>query len=361
MSTVALTDDFDPGRAEAFASRMLEIINSGSLALMTSIGHQTGLFDTLAGLPPSTSAEIATAAGLQERYVREWLGAMVVGRIVEYDGTTRRYWLPAEHVPSVTRSGGIDNLAFFTQYVTLLSSVEQGIIDCFRNGGGLPYSAYPRFQKVQAEETARVYDASLVDRILTLAPGIVERLREGIAVADVGTGCGHAVNVMARAFPRSTFTGYDISAEGVSAGRGEAREMGLENVRFEVKDLAELDAASSYDLITAFDTIHDQVKPRVVLQNIGRALRPGGVLLMADIAAATDLTGNLDHPLGATLYTISCTHCMTVSLAHGGEGLGAMWGKEMALEYLAAAGFGSVDVKQVDGDPINLYFIARPH
>ena len=359
MSTVAFNRDYDERRAAEFAGRMVEIFNSGSLALMTSIGHQTGLFDILARLPPSSAEEIARAAGLQERYVREWLGAMVVGRIVEYEPATKSYWLPAEHVASVSRSGGTDNVAFFTQYVTLLASVEEGIVDCFRNGGGLAYSAYPRFQKVQAEETARVFDASLVGGILPLVPGLVGRLTGGIAVADVGTGCGHALNVMAKAFPRSSFTGYDFSAEGIAAARAEARDLGLENVRFEVKDVTELDVPASYDLVTAFDAIHDQIRPRQVLRNIARALRPGGLFLMADIAAETALEQNLDHPFGPALFTISCMHCMTVSLAHGGEGLGAMWGREKALELLGEAGFTGVEVRQAEGDPLNNYFVAR--
>lgn len=351
---------WDSERAEAFGGRMLEILNSGSLAVMISVGHQTGLFDVLSDLPPSTSAEIADAAHLNERYVREWLGAMVVGGIVEYERSERLYHLRPEHAAFVTRAAGTDNLAFFTQYVTLLASVERGIIDCFRNGGGLGYDAFPGFQRVQAEETARVYDASLVGAILPVVPGLVDRLREGIHVADVGTGSGHAVNVMARAFPRSRFTGYDISSEGIAAARAEARGLGLTNVRFEIKDLVELQLHGAYDLVTAFDVIHDQVKPREVLARIRQALAPGGTFLMADISASSELADNVGNPFGPLLYTISTMHCMTVSLAHGGEGLGTVWGKAKALELLAEAGFGDVSVRYVDGDPLNVYFVARP-
>lgn len=359
MSTVFAQNEFDPGRAARFSGRMLEVLNDGALAVMMSIGHQTGLFDALAEMPPATSDEIAAASGLQERYVREWLATMTVGRIIEYDPAAKRYWLPAEHVTAVTRSGGNDNLAFFAQYVTLLASVEQGLIDCFRNGGGLAYEAFPRFQVVQAEESGRVFDASLIDTILPIVPGLVARLKEGIAVADFGTGSGHAVNVMARAFPNSSFTGYDFSIEGIASARAEARKLGLANVRFEVKDVAAVEAPDSYDLITAFDAIHDQVQPRLVLSRIGAALRPGGTFLMADIAAESELADNLDHPLGPLLFTISCMHCMTVSLAHGGEGLGTMWGRERALELLAEAGFTVDEVKHLESDPMNNYFIAR--
>ena len=345
--------------SESFGAHMLNILNYGALNIPISLGHQTGLFDTMADLPPSTSTEIATAAKLNERYVREWLGAMVTGKIVEYDGETRTYSLPPEHAPLVTRAGGPDNMAFFTQYVALIGAVEKRLVEAFRNGGGVGYDAFPDFQRLQAEETARVYDAKLVDTILPLVPGVIDRLRNGIAVADVGCGAGHAVNVMAREFPKSKFTGYDFSADWIARARAEAREMKLQNVRFETRDVATLEADRAYDLVTAFDTIHDQVKPREVLRRIARAVRPDGVFLMADIAGSSDLARNLDHPLAPMLYTYSVTHCMTVSLAHGGEGLGTMWGEEKARELLAEAGFRSVDVKQIEGDPLNSYYIVR--
>jgi 2-polyprenyl-3-methyl-5-hydroxy-6-metoxy-1,4-benzoquinol methylase len=349
----------DQKKAETFGTHMLNVLNLGALNIPISLGHRTGLFDTMADLPPSTSDEIARAAGLNERYVREWLGAMVTGKIVEYDGSTRKYALPPEHAPLVTRAGGVDNMAFFTQYLALMSGVESRLVDAFRNGGGVAYEHYGDFQKIQAEETARVFDAKLIDTILPLANGLVDRLRAGASVADIGCGAGHAINVMAKAFPKSTFTGYDFSNEGIAIGRAEARDWGLQNARFEHRDVATLDAPASYDLITAFDAIHDQIKPREVLRRIARALKPGGLFLMADMAASSDLAKNVDHPFGPLLYTLSVAHCMTVSLAHGGEGLGTVWGEEKARELLAEAGFRSVETRLVEGDPLNIYYLAR--
>jgi SAM-dependent methyltransferase len=359
MTTLPVTRFFDQQKAEAFAAHMTNIVNLGALNMAVSVGHQTGLFDALSNLPPSTTSEIAKAAGLQERYVREWLGAVVTGKIVEYDAATETYWLPAEHAPLVTRAGGPDNLAFFTQYVRIMAAVEPQVVEAFRNGGGVGYEHYPDFQRVQAEETARVYDAKLVDTILPVVPGLIERLERGISVADVGCGAGHAVNVMAKAFPNSAFTGYDFSHEGITAARAEARELGLDNVRFELRDVATLDRRDAYGLVTAFDAIHDQVRPREVLKRIAQSLTSDGVFLMAEFTASSDLANNLDHPMGPTLYTYSIMHCMTVSLAHGGEGLGTMWGEEKARELLAEAGFRSVDVKSTDGDPLNSYYVAR--
>ncbi|MEW6299489.1 MAG: class I SAM-dependent methyltransferase [Thermodesulfobacteriota bacterium] len=351
-------DVFDQATADAFADRMLRILNSGALALMISIGHRTGLFDTMATLPPSTSPHIANAAGLHERYVREWLGAMVTGRIVAYEPTTDTYALPPEHAASLTRAATPNNLAMFMQYIPLLGAVEDGIVECFRHGGGVPYAAYPRFQHVMAEESSQTVAAALVDAILPLVPGLVDALRQGIEVLDVGCGRGHALNVMAKAFPRSRFTGYDFSKEGIAAGHAEAQAWGLANVHFSVKDVATIDEVNRYDLITAFDAIHDQARPREVLKRIAMALRPDGTFLMQDIAASSHVHKNLDHPMAPVLYTISCMHCMTVSLALNGEGLGAMWGEEKARQLLAEAGFTQVEVTRLSHDIQNSYFIA---
>lgn len=357
--TALAHDTLDQTRAAEFAGRAVQLLNDGFLSLMVSIGHQTGLFDTMAQLEPSTSEQIAAAAGLNERYVREWLGGMVTGGIVTYDRTSGHYVLPAEHAQSLTRAAGADNVAFFMQYVTLIGALEQELIGCVRNGGGLPYSAFPRFQELQGEETRRVYDATLLQKTLPSIDGLVERLTAGIDVADIGCGQGHALNVMAKAFPNSRFSGYDISAEGLHAARAEAREMRLENARFELVDLAELEARASYDVITAFDVIHDQVRPREVLRRVERALRSDGMFLMVDIAAATDVADNVEHPFGPTLYGLSMGHCMTVSLAHGGEGLGTVWGEERASELLAEAGFADVSKFSIEGDVLNVYFVAR--
>jgi SAM-dependent methyltransferase len=352
-------DQERPDRASAFAERMAGVISDAYLALMASVGHRTGLFDTMAGRAPSTSTEIAEAAGLRERYVREWLGAMVLGGVVEHDPARASFHLPPEHAASLTRTAGSSNLAMMAQYVAIMGSVEDGIVECFRRGGGLPYSAYPRFFTVQSEDSGLVLDATLIQRTLPTFPDLERRLEEGIDVADIGCGQGHAANLMARAFPRSRIVGYDISREAVEAAQVEAEAWGLANVQFEVCDLATLDIAERFDLVFAFDAIHDQVEPRQVLGNIARALRPEGEFLMVDIKASSHLHENHGHRSGVAMYTISCMHCMTVSLAGGGEGLGAMWGEQKARELLTEAGFGRVDVTEIEGDVQNLYYRAR--
>ena len=348
----------DQARSEAFAGKMLGILNNASLALMASIGHQTGLFDTMAELPPSTSQQIARDCKLNERYVREWLGAMVVGRIVEHDPVGGTYWLPPEHGAWLTREAGPDNMAAFMMFVPLLANVESDIINCFHNGGGVSYAAFPQFQRTMAEFSDAVNEAALINTTLPLVPGLIERLNAGIDVADIGCGQGHAINLMAQSFPASQFVGYDFSEEGVAAGREEAQDLGLSNARFECKDVATFDAPGEYDFITAFDSIHDQAKPAEVLRRIARALKPDGVFLMVDIAASSNLEENIDHLVGPYLYTVSTMHCMTVSLALDGEGLGTAWGEQKALQMLADAGFIEVEVRQIESDPFNNYYIA---
>lgn len=353
------TQPFAQTQAEAFAERVLGILNSGALALMTSIGHRTELFDTMAELPPSTSQQIADAAGLNERYVREWLGAMVTGHFVAYNPTDKTYALPAEHAAFLTRGASPDNIAPFAQYIGLLGSVEDQIVDCFYKGGGVPYSEFKRFHEVMAEDSGQTVVAALEEHILPLVPGLTQALQQGIDVLDVGCGSGRALGKLAQLFPNSRFTGYDLSEEAIGTANLVVQGRGLTNIQFQVKDTATLDEVNGYDLITTFDAVHDQAQPDVVLCNIYNALRPDGIYLMQDIHASTDVGGNLEHPAAPLLYTISCMHCMTVSLALGGMGLGAMWGQEKALQLLSDAGFAQVEVKRLAHDFQNDYYIVR--
>jgi ubiquinone/menaquinone biosynthesis C-methylase UbiE len=348
----------DTRRAEQFSERVLGIINDGMLSLMISVGHRVRLFDVMATLPPSSSEAIAGAASLNERYVREWLGAMVVGGIVEYDPEGHRYVLPAEHAGALTRAAGTDNLAVQAQYVPLLAGVEKQIVACFENGGGVPYSEFGDFQRLMAEESAQVLDAVLFESMLPLMDGMVGKLNTGIDVADVGCGSGHAINLMAERFPRSRFIGYDFSEEGIAAARAESSARGIGNAGFEVMDAAKLGGPARFDFITTFDAIHDQAHPDRVLEGIAAMLHPGGTYLCVDIAASSRLEENMAHPLGPLLYTVSCMHCMTVSLAYDGEGLGAVWGEQKALEMMRAAGFTDTKVKRVEGDVLNNYYVA---
>lgn len=354
-------EELDAAAAAAFAGRYVEILNQSAIALLTSVGHQTGLFETLAQQSGTTSHQLAAAAGLDERYVREWLGGMVTAGVVRYDSADRTHHLPREHAAVLTSAAGPNNMALLTQHISMMGEVEQKIIGRFHHGGGLSYAEYPHFHRNMAETSAAVHDAALVDGVLPLVPGLPERLAAGIDVADIGCGSGHTVNLMARAHPASRFTGYDFSAPALVAAQEEAARWGLANARFESLDVARLDAIEEFDAVTAFDAIHDQAHPAQVLDNIHRSLRPGGVFLMVDIKSSSNLEDNIDLPWGSYLYAISMFHCMSVSLGLDGDGLGTVWGVQRAQQMLADSGFRDVEVHDVDADPFNAYFIARRH
>ncbi len=352
----------EAAQIEAFQARFTEMLNAGGALLMISIGHRTGLFDRMAGLDPSTCERIAGTAGLNERYVREWLGAMTAAKIVTHDSAAGTYALPAAHAACLTRAAAPDNLAMFGQYMGVLGAVEDDIVECFRSGGGVPYARYRRFHEVMAEESGQTVLPALVDHILPLVPGLVARLEAGIRVLDLGCGRGQALLLMAERFPNSRFEGYDLSWEAVAFAARDAERRGLSNIHFDARDLSTFDADAApgaFDLVTTFDAVHDQAKPRALLAGIARSLAPDGVYLAQDIDGSSHVHGNIDHPMGTFLYTISCMHCMTVSLAQGGEGLGAMWGREQAVELMGAAGFGTVEVHTLPHDPQNCYYVCR--
>ncbi|MBN1240509.1 MAG: methyltransferase domain-containing protein [Gammaproteobacteria bacterium] len=360
MTDTAIDTRFDSTKAAGFAERLLGALNDGALCLMVSIGHRTGLFDTMSGLAPSTSEEIAASAKLNERYVREWLGAMVTSGVVDYDPATKRYSLPAEHAASLTRAAAADNMAVFAQYIGGLGYVEDDIVECFRNGGGVPYEKYPRFHDVMAEDSGQSVLSSLESHILPLVPGLVERLERGIRVLDLGCGRGLILHRLATLFPRSRFEGRDLSEEAIAYANAHAAN--LPNLEYFAQDLSDYDRRAepeSYDFITTFDAIHDQGRPLNVLKGIYRALAPDGVYLMQDIGGTGHVHKDAEHPLGTLLYTVSCMHCMTVSLAQGGEGLGAMWGEEKTKEYLRRAGFTSIETNRLDHDVQNNWYVVR--
>lgn len=360
MSAKEMQSHFDRGKAVAFSEKLLSVLNYGALCLMVSIGHRTGLFDVMSRMVPATSGEIAAEAGLDERYVREWLGAMVTGRIIEVNPETRRFSLPAEHFAFLTRSAAADNMAVFAQYISVLGCVEDDIVESFRKGGGVPYAKFKRFHEVMAEDSGQSVLSSLERHILPLVPDLSTRLAQGIRMLDAGCGRGRILNRLASLFPASSFVGMDISLESIAYARDEAVRMGNDNIDFRAVDLSRFDESAvpeSFDFITTFDAIHDQAKPLNVLKGIHRALKPGGVYLMQDISGSSHVHQDIDHPIGPFLYTISCMHCMTVSLAQGGEGLGAMWGEEKTREYLKRAGFEAITTSRLDHDIQNNWYI----
>ncbi len=352
-----MADTLDRKRVQDFARKLFGLYTSGLLTMMVEIGYRTGLFEA-AAKGPATSEELADRAGLQERYVREWLSALTTGGVFEYDAATRRFTLPPEHATCLTGTSS-RNLAPGSQMLTMLARRVPRVIDSFRQGGGVSYAEYqPDFTEAQDASWRRLYDGLLIKGFLPLAPGLPERLAKGIRVADVGCGTGHAVNLMAREYPGSTFVGYDLGDTAIERARAEARDMGLANARFEALDATRLPPDAQFDLVTSFDAIHDQRDPATVLRRIAGALAPGGLYLMLEPKASSNLEDNVGQPFTAYMYGMSVLHCMTVSLAENGAGLGTAWGEQLARKLLAEAGFTAVDVVDAPG-PQNSIYLCR--
>jgi SAM-dependent methyltransferase len=353
----APTDTFDEARAEEFGGRLFEMFSSTVVTLMIDLAARTGLLDALAGRA-GTSAELAERAVLQERYVRECLGALVTAGIVDYHATTATYSMPAEHAACLTGEGAT-NMAPIARMVSVLAPHVPAVEAAFRNGGGVPYEAFrPEFTVTMDALSRGLMDGHLISGILPSTGDVPDRLRAGARAADVGCGTGHALNLMARQFPASHFTGYDFSAEAIDAGRQEAAAMGLENVAFEVRDAAAL-PEGEFDVVFAFDSIHDQRDPAGVLRAIHAALVSGGTFVMMDTKANSALEDNVGNPFAPLLYGVSTLHCMTVSLALDGAGLGTVWGEQTARRMLADAGFEVLGVHDVPDDPMDSVYVCR--
>jgi SAM-dependent methyltransferase len=348
----------DRKRVQEFARKLFGHYTSGVLTLMVDIGQRTGLFEA-AAKGGGTSQQIAERAGLNERYVREWLGAMATGGIMEYDAASRTFRLPAEHAVCLTGTSS-RNLAAGSQGVAMLAKRLPRVAECFKSGGGVPYSEFrPDFTDYMDASWRLLYEGLLVKGFLPAAKGLPERLAAGMRVADLGCGTGHAINLMAREYPRSRFVGYDIADDAIDRARAEARAMGLTNAAFEVADVTRLPAEAKFDLITSFDAIHDQRDPAAVLRSAAAALAPDGIYLALEPRASSNLEENLANPFAAWMYGVSVLHCMTVSLAEGGAGLGTAWGEQTARQYLAAAGFTSVEVVEAPGPQNSIYICRR--
>lgn len=360
----------DKTQEQDFASRLTAILNGGALNLALGIGYRLGLFEVMDKLTaPATPEDIAKEAKLSARYVKEWLGVVATGKIVDVerdaDGV-ERFFLPASHGDFLTKRAKNNNMGVYMQEIPLLTQCAMnGVLMGFKTGDGVAYSHYPAFQAFMGELADAKHKQVLVSEFLPwVADGaIFKKLEEGIKVADVGCGEGLAVILMAERFPNSHFTGLDISSEALATARHQAKCRGLTNIAFIEQDCAAIDGnpvfENEFDYVTAFDAIHDQTQPLAALKGIRWMLKEDGLFSMIDIAASTAISDNADHPMAPFLYTVSLMHCMPVGLVNNGTGLGMMWGKEKALEMLGQAGFACADAQPIPNDGFNLHFLAH--
>jgi ubiquinone/menaquinone biosynthesis C-methylase UbiE len=354
----------------SFADRMTQILNESAVNLAIAIGYRTGIFDRMQSMPtPCSAAAIADACGLDHRYVREWLCIVGTAGIVDMSDNGRGeacYFLPPDHAALLARSAGPNNLAMYAQEIPLLTTCAlEPVIQGFTTGQGVSYDHYPQFQAFMTGLSDAKMQRVLIDEFLpSIDSGrLIEVLRQGIRVCDLGCGEGVAVVLMAGAFPASRFTGIDIDPTALSVAKAKAADQGLSNIDFQTLDAAEAartpNLANAFDYITAFDSIHDQTRPLQALQGIYHMLSPGGLFSMIDIAAHTNVLDNRDHPLAPFLYTVSLMHCMPVGKVDNGAGLGMMWGREQALDMLRHAGFDAAEAMEMPNDVFNLHFCCR--
>jgi SAM-dependent methyltransferase len=358
MSGVPSRLNFDASKQEAFIGKALADASGALICILAGIGDRLGLFKDLANSGPSTSFELASRKGIQERYAREWLGGMASAGYLEYDPATRKFGLPPEHAPALAQEDGRFFFGGIYQMFPAMVSVVDQITDAFCKGGGVHQSAYPAsFWDGLERFTAGWFENLLLQQWIPVMPDVEAKLKQGAEVADVGCGRGRALIKMAQAFPRSRYTGYDTFGPAVDQATERARKAGVsDRVKFE-----QLDAVNGLprqcDIITTFDVVHDAVDPLGLLKAIRRALRPNGIYICLDINCSDKLEENVG-PLGAMFHGVSVLYCMTTSLSNGGMGLGTLGFHEVKVRELAAtAGFSSIRKLPLENPFNNIYEI----
>jgi SAM-dependent methyltransferase len=316
------------------------------------------LFTALAGAGPSTSTELAGLAGVDERYAREWLAAMLAAGYLDHDGDSGTFTLPPEHVPVLATENGPVFFGGIWQELAGTLGILDRLTEAFRSGGGVGVGEYsPDFWEGLTRFTNGWFENLLVPVWLPEMPEVEAALRAGASVADVGCGHGRALVKLALEYPEIHGVGYDSFAPAVEQATINAEIAGVsDRVRFEVLDVAD-GLPEAYDIITTFDVVHDAVDPAGLLREIHDGLREGGSYICVDINAAPDVAGNAG-PIGTLFYGFSLLYCMTTSLARGGAGLGTCGFHEHKVEELcSAAGFHTVRLLPLENPFNNVYEI----
>jgi SAM-dependent methyltransferase len=330
----------DDERTKAFLDLVVDDMAGLSAAIMAAIGDRLGIFGALAEAGPSTADEIAARAGLDPRYAREWLGGMTAAGYLHHDAKTGRFTLPPEHVPVLAEEAGPvfmgGTMASMIGALAVLPMLETAM----RSGAGIPMDAYPEDTfRHMARDMAGIYTNRLVQEWIPAMPAVRERLEAGASVADVGCGGGVAVILLASAFPRSRFVGYDLFAPNVErATRAAAGSSVADRARFVACDAAE-GLPEPHDIVFTFDVVHDAADPPRLVSAIHDSVTRDGRYVVMEPAAAEKLD---DHtrPIDVTRYMSSLIYCMSTSLANGGAGLGTLGTPEPVMRELCLdAGF----------------------
>ncbi|MGI9610404.1 MAG: class I SAM-dependent methyltransferase [Acidimicrobiia bacterium] len=329
----------DRDKIESFLDRIVGFTAGTTTIGLLAIADRCGLSAYLGEHESGTADDIATGARLDQRYVTEILSGLAAAGVVEYEPGTGVFTLPPEHALFLSSElspyfmGG-----WFDMLPTAMSQIDS-LANATAHGGGVAFDEFgPEAIKSVDRLNGPSYRAFLTTRWLPGVPGLPARLQEGIRIADIGCGSGTAAILIAEAFPQCEVIGFDISSESISVAR--SRADGMPNVEFHIASATDVPPEPGFDFILTLDVIHDLVDPLAGLETISAALRQGGMYLMMEPNASSNLEDNL-HDRGALLYGVSTMHCMTQSLAHGGAGLGTAWGRQTAEDLARTAGFGS--------------------
>ncbi len=349
----------DRSRLAALARQVGSDFGAALTIALGFIGDRLGIFRAMADGTALDSAELAAYTGLNERYLREWLSTMAAAGYVEYEAEHGKFRLSPEQaiVLADERSTFFGAGAF--QYAVACYRQIPPLADAFKNGGGVPFSAYGEDIVSAIERMFQAgYEAWVASQWIPAVPDIHEKMQAGGEAAEVGCGAGQCLIPVARAFPKSRFFGFDVDATSIGRAREKAKEAGLsDRVTFERIAAEQLPYRDRFDLVMAFNCIHDMAFPRRVLAAVCRALRPGAVMLWSEADASDRLADNL-NPTGRSMYAASTMHCMTVSLAGGGEGLGVVVGERRAREMALEAGFSGFTRLPVE-NPYHQIFALR--
>jgi 2-polyprenyl-3-methyl-5-hydroxy-6-metoxy-1,4-benzoquinol methylase len=350
----------DQAKTEAFVGKVLGDTSGMTVTVLAGIGDRLGLFKALAILGPSTSAELAAEAEINERYAREWLSAMASAGYLEYDPVNTRFTLPAEYVAVLAEESGPIFFGGIHQMLAGMVGPLDQLESAFRDGGGVPQSAYGHNMWDGMERfSAGWFENYLLQEWIPAMPDVQAKLERGTVVCDVGCGRGRALIKLAQAYPRSRYIGYDVFEPTIARATANAEAAGVaDRIRFEARDVSQ-GLPEQYDIITTWDVVHDAVDPQGLLRTIRQALKPDGIYVCLEINSSHNLEENAG-PLGAMFYSVSVLYCMTTSLAHHGEGLGTAGAHEPKLRELCQeAGFSAVRRLPLE-NPFNILYEVRP-
>ena len=352
----------DPEKLKAYLGLVFGSLGGAMTSAMICLGDRLGLYRALADGRAVSSRELAAATGLVERWVREWLYQQAAAGVLVHAGGERFSLSPEGAAVLADESHPAFGGGFFAHLPQTLAVVEK-LPEAFRTGLGLPYDAFGPEGAVGIERSfAPWFRSMLVPVALPRLPGVVDALRRGAVAADVGCGAGVALLELAKAFPASTFHGYEISAHALERARDNLAEAGVANARFHDVRREPLPASASFDFVTAFDCLHDMAHPERALAAVRKALRDDGVFLICDIKARDSFDENLQkNPMAAMMYGVSVLTCMSSALSEAdGLGLGTLgFSESVARKMTAEAGFTRFE--PIDfGHPVNAFYVVRP-